>query len=556
MTRPTFLLAFVFALILAISPFNASAADINDEGAQRLKIIFEELISYQKSISELAEDGKLIYQGDVIVEPSDEYYAVTLPHVSILYPKGQRLELGIVSVNAVPHDQEGQWKMTVAMPTPIILFDKSGAPALQLDIGSQLSAGIWHEELEYFTKLDARYQDIKIESPDGTFRTAIAEAEILYDLNEDDQGRWSGPLKGTIRKIAMNFEKTGGTITMKEAKLGVELFSYIPQAIKDYKEKLIAMAEAGSDGNVSSQHITGLYNMIVELLGNAGDGFTAQYEVSDLDITRPVDPDTESEEKRLESFHFGKLSMGFDLTGFLNNQVKLALRFGFNDLKAPPSDDESMKGIMPTTGHIDVQLNDIPYQKIADLGRNSIAGKAGMVHMATFALKIPAILSEAGTTMTFTDNHFGNDAYHVNANGKIRADISALNSATADIRLTAKGLEQLKANMALEGDDPLNENAQNFQKIAAQLQILQVLAAKEKDGLGNLIHILEFEMNKQGEMLMNGQDIRLLFDGRAADRAKPQEPEAAPEQAPAPEAAPTPQPQQVEPAAPAEDTAP
>ncbi len=548
MTRPSRFLALMSVLMLAIVAPAAHAVEINDKGAQHLKTIFEELIAYQKSVSELAEDGRIVYQGEVIVEPSDEYYAITLPHTSIVYPKGSRLELGMVSMNAVPHDQAGQWKMTVALPTPIILFDKAGAPKLQMDIGGQISAGIWHEELEYFTKLDARYQDIKIKNADKTFVTTIPEAEILYDLNEDEEGRWSGPLQGTLRNVAMNSEGPGkGSITMTELKLGVKLFSYIPEAVKDYKEKLMTMAEAGSDGEVNPEYISSLYKMIVTLLGNSGDGFTAQYEVSGLDILRRG----ESEDEPNKTVHFDKLHIGFDLTGFLKNQVKMALRFGFDGFKGPPSDDESMNRIIPTTTRMDIQLNNIPFQKIADLGENSFGGGQGMSHLAGFALKIPAILSESGTTITFSDNHFGNAVYHMTANGKIRADITARNSATADINISARGLEQLKADLAEEGDDPLNEKAQEFQRMAAQLQILQVLSEKKNDDDGALIHVLNFEMNNKGEMLMNGQDIRLLFDGRVAERAKPEESEA---EQPAPELIELPQ--QPEPTAPAEDTAP
>ncbi len=534
--------AFIVVILAFSLPGAAHAAKIDAEGAAHLKKVFEDIIAYQKSASELTKGNQVLFQGDVAVEPADKYYAVTLPHISISYADGSRLELGIISINAVPHDREGEWKMTTALPTPIIMFDKSGKPQLQCDIGSQLSVGIWNERVDYFTKLDARYQNVKIESTDGKIKAMLPEIEILYDLSEDEQGRWSGPIQTVIRGAAVDFPATGGAIAMKEAKMAVRMFSYIPQAVKDYKEKLMAMAEAGSDGKVSQQHVAGIYNMVTELLSSAGDGFTAQYEVTGLDVKHPAakkdsgaQPDATAATP-LETLHFDKLSMGFDLTGFLKSQVKMALRFGFEGYRPPLTDRESTRRITPTRARLDVEFNNIPFQKIVALGGDSIAAKPGEdpTRMTSLAMQLPALLSESGTTIDFANNHFGNDVYNITTDGKIKADNAAVNKVTADIQLRATGLDQLKADLAEEGDDPLNEKAAEFQKIAAQIQILQVMSEKKTDDKGNPLHVLNFVMNQKGEMLVNNQDIKMLFGAGPAGREKPStEPEAAqPEAAP------------------------
>lgn len=523
----SFLAKAIIVFILAFSlPEAAHAAKIDAEGAAHLKKVFEDIITYQKSASELTKENRVLFQGDVVVEPADKYYAVTLPHISFLYPDGGRLELGIISINAVPHDREGEWKMTTALPTPIILFDKSGKPQIQCDIGSQLSVGIWNERVDYFTKLDARYQNVKIESTDGKIKAAVPEIEILYDLSEDEQGRWSGPIQTVMRGASIDFPVTGGAIAMKEAKMTVKMFSYIPQAVKDYKEKLVAMAEAGSDGKVSQQHVAGIYNMVTELLSSAGDGFTAQYEVTGLDVKHPAakkDSGAQPAETALETLHFDKLSAGFDLTGFLKSQVKMALRFGFEGYKPPLTNRESTRRITPTKARLDIEFNNIPFQKIVALGGDSIAAKPGEdpTRMTSLAMQLPALLSESGTTIDFTNNHFGNDVYNITTDGKIKADNAAVNKVTADIQLRATGLDQLKADLAEEGDDPLNEKAAEFQKIAAQIQILQVMSEKKTDDKGNPLHVLNFVMDQTGAMLVNNQDIRMLFGAGPTGREKP-----------------------------------
>jgi len=515
----------LFALILLVLSAPSHAAEINEKGAKHLKSLFEDMINYQKKVSELTQGGEFIYQGEVSVEPSGDFYAVTLPHASVLYPDGRRVEIGIVSINASPYDQEKQWKMAVAMPTPMMVLDKDGQVLMKINIGAQRAAGIWHEDMQHFIKLDARYENIVIDSEKEDFLVTIPNITALYDLQEEPGGTWSGPAQITLGGMKMDFGENSN-MSVDQLKLHVNLLSYNPKAVKNYREKILAMIEAAQspdDQAVSTGHKLGFYNMMLDLLGEIGDGFTAQYEFTNLNVTKPGLPG-----KDPDKFHIGKAFMGFDMTGFLKDQVTIATRIGFDDLSMS-SDSDDYSDLSPSAVNFDTVIEDIPFKQIANLGKNTLQGsleQPGISKLAGlgFVMKVPALLSQAGTTITINNNSFGNAIYNVLLNGKIRADISALNSATAALRATITGLDRIVELIAAKGDaaEADSDEATKFQQMAAKLQILQVMAKTEKDAAGNTLHILDFEMNPMGQMLVNGQDLKTMFNpDQATRRQKP-----------------------------------
>src|SRR5690606_28618936 len=183
-------------------PAHAQTAAINAEGAQKLKTLFETMLANQRATSR-PENGRLEYEGEVLVEQASTYYAVTLPHARIVYPDGARLDIGMVSVNAAPHDLPGQWKMAVAVPTPMVMTNAEKNQTIKINIGAQKASGIWDEELEHFAKLDAQYKNVTIENPGTGFSMQIPESQILYDFAKGPDGFWSGPGRMMARNIAV-----------------------------------------------------------------------------------------------------------------------------------------------------------------------------------------------------------------------------------------------------------------------------------------------------------------------------------------------------------------
>src|SRR5262249_41361620 len=153
------------------------------------------------------------------------------------------------------------WVMSVAIPTPIIMLGAKGEKEFQIDIGKQGAAGIWNEALQHFTKLDAKYQGISMRSFDGSFSALIPQASVLYDLQEDASGLWSGPAEMALNNISVDINNGSRKAHIDEAKIKVDLMSYDPKALRAYKDNLVAMAEtseASEENTVSPEHTIGL----------------------------------------------------------------------------------------------------------------------------------------------------------------------------------------------------------------------------------------------------------------------------------------------------------
>ena len=509
--RKRFLTFFVSLMLLAGLDSAARAEPANESGAQKLKSIFENQIRYQKVFTGLGEKATLEFDGNVTVEPSGDFYAVTLPYVKIVYPNGNHLDLGMISINASAHEIPGQWKMSAAIPTPLVMFDSADRQVMRLSIGGQRFAGIWDEGLEYFAKLDANYKDVAIESATPLFSHKISEVQARYDFAKDETGKWSGPGFVALIGTTINFNNGVTTGSIGEIKARFDLDRYDPVALTDYREKLMAMAENQSNtaAPVSGNHVTALYNMVLDAITNTGNGFTSEYSIKDVNIIHPRG-----------TVKMGNGYLGLDLSGFSTDQVKLSSRFGYNKFSIIPP-PPGYEDLQPENMNLDVTIENLPFKQLAELGRNTLqAGLAGpeasQLAGLSLMIKLPAIMAQAGTFMTFKDNHVGNNLYKVDLNGTVRSDISAVNSFTANARATFVGLDKVLAKAQVQGANPNNKDAKSFRELSRTLEILKSVAKTETNENQQFVHVFEFTVNPQGQMLLNGQDFMTLMSTPSA----------------------------------------
>lgn len=526
-TRAHFFLLLCICVVFL--PQAARAGKINEAGAQRLQAIFDHLIEEQKILKNLKGQGGLTYEGEVVVEQAGTYYAVTLPHISIQHVDSSRLEIGMVAINAAPHDKDGQWKMSVATPTPIILMDADQQQKMRLDIKAQQTVGIWDENLDYFAKLDADYQDIALSMNYEEYVLSIPHLKIRYDLDQDEQGRWSGPSHVTAKDINLNFPAIGLQAKTDELKVEFHIDQYDPAIMKNYREQVIALAESSADApgkSPSGGHIMGMHSMIFDTLARAGNGFTSQYSASGIHFTGPEDS---AIELKIDKSH-----LGFDMTDLLTNDVGMALRLGYNGLTSSSTQPE-FKDIQPSDVHIDLRLQKLPFQEVSALIKDTIQGsmaQPGMIQLAglTLMMKIPALLSQSETIMAIENNYIGNDEYRVELNGTVKADIKALNGITAQARAVFHGLDKLLAKTQVLAADPNHEHAERFRNLNATLETIKNIAKAETAPGSTFVHVLDIIMDEKGQTLINGQDAKAILSPNETSPEQPPNPEESQEE--------------------------
>ncbi len=177
-------------LAFVLFPAFAHAQGV-DAKAEILKSQIEGFLDNQKSMA-TKNNCLLESKGSVTVEKSSSgYYAFTLPHMTYTDAKGVRSEIGMIAMNAAPQGQN-EWTMSMAIPTPIISYDKTGAQIFKTDIGTQNSTGVWNEKLGHFTKVNTNLSNIQFANLTDNNTVTVRSITLNSDLKEQDPEAYTG----------------------------------------------------------------------------------------------------------------------------------------------------------------------------------------------------------------------------------------------------------------------------------------------------------------------------------------------------------------------------
>lgn len=501
--------AFTALLCLfLLAPLHAGAAKINDEGAKHLKTHFTKMLEDQKKLISVGNASALNLQGDLTVETTENYYAVTFPHISLQNADGSKIIFGIMSMNMTPHETKGLWKTTFAIPTPFRAFDKTGKETTKIAIKGQQAGGIYNEDLQQFLKLDAQYNDITIDiTPENKVpqTASLGSVNFRFDFNEDSNKRYSGPAYIEFNDLAYNLVSKNSSVKINQIKGSITTDQYDPQVALTHRNKMIALYDSGElqKKPLSAETQRTLAASTFDTLTKSMNGFTGAYTLSGIDLFN------EKNNERL-SLNEAKLAMSTD--GFLTDKAAIGVSAQYGSLTASTMTQAS-KDITPADLNLDIKIKNIPFKQLLTIGQNTMAGASDNPQAAfkmlpiTLMMKLPAILSQAGTAIELNDNYARNTVYDLALNGEIRADLTAANSATAKVTALFKGMSALIKVLQNAIDDPETKNPTKFKQSLDMLTMLQKISG---DPTTRPEHKFEFIMNPQGQMLLNDQDIKTL----------------------------------------------
>ena len=171
-------LLFLTAFCILASGNARAAVPIDEAGAENIRTIVQTLLDRQKAVRELS-GGALETKGVLTVEMARTYYAITLPHITLVDPAGRRAEIGMIALNATPAGQEGKWRLSIALPTPMTWFDTEGNLSMRVHLGAQQLSGVWDEALETATEW---LQDVRMRDPKrlAFFTARYAPADRVF----------------------------------------------------------------------------------------------------------------------------------------------------------------------------------------------------------------------------------------------------------------------------------------------------------------------------------------------------------------------------------------
>lgn len=508
-----FLTLASFAFIIS---GQAYAATFDEAGAAKLKQSFQRVLDYQKNVNESFGNVLIEYKGDLAVTPQNDHYAMTLPQIEIhgTAPEDSNdliLNLGTITASAIPGDKDGEWKMAIVLPAAYHFTDNTGE-VMAVTIGGQSIVALFSDKLGYFTKSVANLEKVTVAIKEDDTDISLGSVEFKTGFEEDASGLHSGTGFLSIGNLGITDQKQTTAVQIGTLKfdLGLERTKFL--TIEEYAEKLLkhkdTLAAMNNPEKAASLTPDQLMNMFYDLYNLNMGGTSGRYSVENFSVTYLED---EAKPESKKTVRLAKGNLGVALHDMDKDLGKFNMDVGFSGITMEPAIDE-YKDIAPQDLQINIAADKVPVKSLKELGTNTIEGiKANpeMAEMAglTLMMKLPMILSQAGTTLSIKNTGVKGSAYDASLEGDIIADMNALASVTAKLNGMFIGLDKLldiaKKNAAVP-DQPY---AGDFEQMATTLEMIKTKGKAAKDATGRDGYSYEILITPQGQTTINGEPL-------------------------------------------------
>lgn len=500
MTR--MILTLLFVLLSFTAPAGAAAsAKADAKGAAHLKEIFTRYLEDRK-IAMKASNRELLTEGPLTVEPAGTYYAITMPHITLANPDGTSTDVGIFAINALPGDKPYEWKLSVAAPTPITGFGIDKQPDFRTTLGSQTFNGIWNENIQTFTKLDAQYTNIVINKIADGIVMKVPKTTIIYNLTPSADGKtWSGPVRYEMTDIQAL--RRGETMPTRIGKvtMNMNVRDFDPAQGLAYQKKIAGFAK----GAVTTEQLPGIYAAFFDFIGSAWSGFDSKITADNIALAYAGSP--------AGTMNVRQATLGFDMNDLKTDSVKTHMNIAYNGLAITPP-QPGLSDTLPDHLTLDITADKIPLKALTALAVKNVlpdtatpeAKRAAGLELAKM---IPQVLGQAGATVKVDNSSFGNTSYNMLMNGLLNADAKAVMGAQGKMQIEAKGIDALLLAMQKQLKDPkLPEQAKaELQKAYLLMMVINGIGQKGKSAD---IRTYDIVLNAEGKVMLNGQDLSML----------------------------------------------
>jgi hypothetical protein len=491
MRKTVFFTAILTLLTLALAPSALAQSNAADH-TEKLRSLFSDFLQDQaEKLQAATPPATLTQEGPIDVEKAGAYYAVTLPQLSIKTDNGPILQIGMISINVTPAPNPGEWKMTMALPTPISGFEADGREHYRIDLGSQKTAGIWNEALRTFTTIDAQYKDIAVTFPHTRGSIRVPDFLMRYDLNMVDKGLWSGPIFWRILNADWSLPSEGEKGSAEK----ISLLITADQLSESVLRQLI-------------ERPTSFFSAYDPALWSAAKSLKTEIELVNFSSQSEKTAAQTAEQRSAIPFsariaHLNS-EFGFDNDPTSNTAtVKLSGKFdGLAVTGLAPEFSE----LIPAEGTLNLAHKNIPVKSL-----NAAFANGGM-NAAMALFKIPALLAQAKSTIESEGSSLRNDTYTINLSAIILADIAAVANATAQGRLSFEGLDKVLSIAQVNSASTRQSSYTDFFKnLADFLERIKTFARIETNASKNFVHVYDFKMDQSGVLTINDQETSAVL---------------------------------------------
>ncbi len=534
--KPFFALVALFMLLAlsALFPTYTHAQTTNDQEAQRLKASFQRLLDYQKNINEALGSVDVTYDGELTVTRQPTYYTLTFPHIYLsskilpeatgeeaTKPAKQVVDIGKITINAMADEKPGYWKIVLTIPENITVYDalkKSGDPDLfSLNIGEQRSIALYSEKLGYFTKLDMNMS--KIDFLVGGQETGVNMGGIQFytKLEEQDNGKFSGPGHFLMNNLHIDPPDQDAQVAIEELKLGFHVGDMVLPSIEEYQQRILKHKETinslqsienSKEGteDISAQNV---FDMLSDMYNFDVDSVSFDYSAKNISVK-----DTNSDEET-KTIHIANGSFGAGASGLKSDKGSLNIDFDYEGFKTTPEIPE-INDLVPQNFKINLEAGNVPYTTLSDLANNTFQSitqnpEAAQMAWLGVVMRLPAIISQAGTQIMVDQNNISNHIYDVTLDGKIATDLSSVTGFSAKFKLLFEGLEALLNVSQKHASKENTTNSDEYKKLIPTLEKLKQIGQPTTGKNDQPAYSYDIELDPQGSLTINGQDAQTVL---------------------------------------------
>ncbi len=540
-----FIVAFTF-----LSAAQAYAQTVSPDGAAKLKDHLQKTIKMHSDVKKLAGDT-YEWTGDLTVEPSNTYYAVTLPYLKIKQATGSRMDIGMIAVNAIPSTQEGHWKVAVAVPTPIRVYDKLGSLDAEIAIGSQRMAGIWVEAAMNFLKLDGVYENIVVSNSQNAQILQAPKVTLRNDFEVTGEQLWSGPYSVTADNVTFNIpeEKVKGSIA--QAYLTGDVKNFKISSLSDFQEKIQevsgkidqSVASGAPLDDQTKEQIGKMSSAMFDYLTDFSDSSNTAFGVKGIEVEFP----SPTQDDQIETVKMGQLGLDFSLADM--TEASATLGFGISLLGIDAGDNAALSGqdapktefytiYIPDTFTLSFLLEKFPYkQMMGSLGKASVdiintEGNVDSNQATTDILNaqmpnMKNLMTSLGTVIKLKNAAKSSDLYQIDLDTNLTASAVSPLMVVGTANLRIQGLDAVIGRLTQDAQTATPEQAGQIQQALGGIGMMQMLGQQQQDPTtGKIAHVYVFDFKESGQILLNGADMSALTGaaGQAPAPAQPVQP--------------------------------
>lgn len=423
-----------------------------------------------------------VTQGQSMIEDSGSYYAVTLPHLSYKDAGGQTLEVGLIAINALKGDKAGEWKITIALPSPITLNDSTGKAEATLVLGQQSLSGVFNIKDNSFTKLNGRYRAITFNHASSGIKANLPDAGLTGSLKKDGAQTWSGVLQLATLSPTISFSHTGALLSFATLTVASMFDHYATPDMKKMKDRIESVEKPSP-------------LLKIMAAGMAGAATGAKIDVTGKTASLSLPASNGRTEKMIA---FDSLRWTQTLSGQDSNAKSIHLTSGFSDLKVTPA-DPTLGTLLPAKMVMDIAIANIPAAKIlsADLNKKD---------------ELYRLLAEAKTEGAITNTMLGNATYEADLDAKQTAHATAPLGMVGTGSLKISGIESLTGAIAsgLQNGTIPDDMRPYLKDIQKALLVMMLTGKPGVDSAGKPAKAYEIENTADGRVMVNGQDLQAL----------------------------------------------